>query len=132
MSGLGIILAVRLVVFTWEQFLYKKNHSELTNEFSSIKKNSFASKVILHCFRFAFLHSMISPEILRHSINQSDAKQNSIVSWLTAFSRASVSSLVLTLSSHWLFLICPLLVIGRYDHFGLCFKTTIRNALYSI
>lgn len=59
---------------------------------------------------------MISPEILRHFINQSDAKQNSIVSWLTAFSRASVSSLVLTLSSHWLLLICPLLVIGRCDH----------------
>lgn len=96
------------------------------------KKNSFASKVILDCFRFAFIHSMISPEILRHFINQSDSKQNSIVSWLTAFSRASVSSLVLTLSSHWLLLICPLLVIGRCDHFGLCFKTPIRNALYSI
>ena len=74
---------------------------------------------------------MISPEILRHFINQSDAEQNPIVSWLTAFSRASVSSLVLTLSSHWLLLICPLLVIGRCDHFGLYFKTPIRNALYS-
>ena len=88
------------------------------------------SKVIRDYFGFASFRPVIGPENSHHFINQSDSKLNPIASWLLAFSRASGS--FFNLSSHWLLLVCPLILIGRFDYFGLCFTSLNWKVLYSL
>ena len=73
---------------------------------------------------------VIGAENSHHFINPSDSKLNPIAPWLLAFSRASGS--FFNLSSHWLLLVCPLILIGRFDYFGLCFTTLNWKVLYSL
>ena len=88
----------------------------------------WASKVILDCFAFALLRSVIGSENSRHSLStnhQSDAKLKSIATWSPASSRALGNLFVFNMSCH-----CGLrrffifLLICRCDHFGVVFTTT--------
>ena len=45
-------------------------------------------------------------------------KEKPIATWSFAFSRASSSLLVFTLSSHWLMMMQTIVLIGRWDDFG--------------
>ena len=63
---------------------------------------SVESEVIRRCFGFTKLCSMIGPENSRNPLDQLNVKLKSTATWSFAFSRASNSFLVFTLSSHWL------------------------------
>ena len=88
------------------------------------------SKVIRDCIGFALLRSVIGLENSRHPLNQSDAKLKPIATWSVAFSRASGSLHVLTLSSDWFLVIFTFVPIGHCDYFGFGFTTLNRKALY--
>ena len=61
---------------------------------------------------------MIGSENVRHPLNQSDAKLNTIATASLAFSRASSSWLVFTLSSYWPITMWTFVLIGHMDCFG--------------
>ena len=84
------------------------------------------SKLIRDRFGFASLFSLIDLKVSRHLLNQSDAKRNLTASWPLAFSRASRSLLVPTLSS-WLLVMFSFVLIGKCDFFGFGFTTLNRK-----
>ena len=86
------------------------------------------SKVIQDCLGFNLLRSVISPENLRHSLNQSDANENH-APWSPAFSRALGSLHGFNLNSHWFLGVFSLILIGRCDNSGFGFTTLDRRAL---
>ena len=90
------------------------------------------SKLIRDRFGFASLSSLIGLKVSRHLLNQSDAKRKPTASWPLAFSRASRSLLVLTLSSDWLLVMFSFVLIGKSDFFGFGFTTLNRKGLNSI
>ena len=63
---------------------------------------NWVSIIIRDCFGSGWLCFPIGLENSRHLLNQSDTKLKINAAWSFAFSRASSSWLVLTLSSHWL------------------------------
>ena len=63
------------------------------------------------------LHSMIGPENLDHSLNQSNAKLTPITTSSPAFSCSLGRLLVFTFGSHWLFNLLSHLLIGRCNYF---------------
>ena len=85
------------------------------------------SKLIRDRFGFASLSSLIGLKVSRHLLNQSDAKRNLTASWPLAFSRASRSLLVLTLSSDWLLEMFSFALIGKCVFFGFGFTTLNRK-----
>ena len=89
------------------------------------------SKLIRDRFGFASLSSLIGLKVSRH-LNQSDAKRKPTASWPLAFSRASRSLLVLTVSSDRLLVMFSFAVIGRCDSFGFGFTPLNRKGLNSI
>ena len=90
------------------------------------------SKLIRDRFGFASLSSLIGLKVSRHLLNQSDAKRKPTASWPLAFSRASRSLLVLTVSSDRLLVMFSFAVIGRCDSFGFGFTPLNRKGLNSI
>ena len=90
------------------------------------------SKLIRDRFGLASLFSLIDLKVSRHLLHQSDAKRNLTVSWPLAFSRASRSLLVLTLSSDWLLVMFSFALIGKCDSFGFGFTPLNRKGLNSI
>ena len=51
------------------------------------------------CFNFTLYHTVIGPEYLHNFFNQSDLKLKPVVTWSLAFSCASISLLVFSVSS---------------------------------
>ena len=90
------------------------------------------SKLIRDRFGFASLSSLIGLKVSRHLLNQSDAKRNLTASWPLAFSRASRSLLVLTVSSDRLLVMFSFALIGKCDFFGFGFTTLNRKGKHSI
>ena len=73
------------------------------------------SKSDLEWLFFTFLHPVIGPKNSRYHLNQSDAKLKPITTWSLAFSRASGTLPVFTLSSHWLMMMLTFVLIGSCD-----------------
>ena len=84
---------------------------------------NWVSKVIRDCIGSALLCSVIGPENSRHSLNQSDAKLTSNMTWSPAFSRALDGLLIITLSSRGIFRVFSLLLISHCDFLS-CFYET--------
>ena len=78
---------------------------------------------------FCFTPFGIGPEISLLSLHQSDRKGKSIVTRSHAISHTSDGFLFFTMSSHWLFVIFSLLLVGRWDSLGFGFTLRYRNVL---
>ena len=86
---------------------------------------NWVSKVILDCFGFALLCSVIGPENLCHNLNQSNTKLKPISIRSLAFSRASSRLPVLL----WV-LIGYLVLFGGCGYFGVRFSYLSGKLLY--
>ena len=62
-----------------------------------------------------------------HSLHQSDKTLNTITPWSFAFSSTSSSLLVSNLSSHWLIIMLPFVLIGYWDNLDFGFLDTQTN-----
>ena len=84
----------------WES--YRNTIIDQIRDSKTINRVTFnwVSKVIWDCTGFSLLCSMIGPKNSRHSLDQSDAKLQSITTWSPAFSCPLGGLLVFTLSFH--------------------------------
>ena len=111
------------------------------------------SKVIQDCLGFVLLPAVTGPENSRHFLNQSDVKLTpssprfpvfrklaplsqpircKTKTKQPAFSRASGSMGVFTLSFHWLLKACSFLLIGCCDYFGFDFNDTQSKSVLAM
>ena len=70
-------------------------------------------KAIRDCIGIPLLRSVIGPENLCHSLDQSDAKLKPTTAWLPAFSRALGDLVVFPSTSHGLLKVLSFLLMSR-------------------